>query len=344
MKILHIVTSLNTGGIETMLVDIANEQVSTDDISVLILSRNVNHNILNKFSPKIKILIVARKVGSKKIIDLLKFNYYLSSLKPEIIHCHGSEIIRLILFKKKYKVYHTVHGINVPKGSISRYDKVFAISKSVQHDLKMRLGIDSIVVYNGIHIQQIFPKNDFHFDIFKIICVSRLMHQKKGQDILIKAIEILINKKNIKNIHVDFIGVGESLDYLKGILENFHLEKYVSFLGLKDREYIYKNLSNYQLLVQPSIYEGFGLTVVEGMAAKIPVLVSNIYGTMEIIDKGKYGFYFKVGDEKELADKIELIINNYQKKEIQNKIENAYEYVKVNFDVKLTAANYLKNY
>ncbi len=40
------------------------------------------------------------------------------------------------------------------------------------------------------------------------------------------------------------------------------------------------------------------------MLAKIPVLVSNIEGPLEIIENGKYGFYFKSGDVEDLTHKI----------------------------------------
>ena len=53
-----------------------------------------------------------------------------------------------------------------------------------------------------------------------------------------------------------------------------NLEKHVRFLGNQSREYVYSHLKDYDLFVQPSRFEGFGLTVAEAMAACVPVLVT----------------------------------------------------------------------
>ncbi|MCK4663288.1 MAG: glycosyltransferase [Bacteroidales bacterium] len=344
MHILHICTSLNTGGLETMLVDIVNEQVKTNPVSLIILNKGINEDIYNKLSKDINLYRVNRTQGSKNILHFFKFNYLIIKIKAEVIHCHGSEIIKYIYLYKQTNIYHTVHATNMSLGSLPQYDKVFAISRIVQKDLQERLNIKSTVVYNGIHLDTIIPKKYYMYDKFNVICVSRLMHQTKGQDILIKAIDILVSQKNIKNINLDLIGEGESYKYLTELVNKFKLNNYIRFLGLRNRDYIYSHINNYELLVQPSIYEGFGLTVTEGMAAKVPVLVSDIEGPLEVIDYGKYGYTFKIKDEIDCAQKIIDVMEDYNKKKIQIKCDEAYLYAKENFDIKKTAKNYITEY
>jgi glycosyltransferase involved in cell wall biosynthesis len=238
----------------------------------------------------------------------------------------------------------TVHDVNVPVKPFRFYKTIFAISKSVKDDIFNRCGMESILIYNGICIEKISQKTDSKsFKTFKIVIVSRLEHEKKGQHIILEALHLL-KEKHIENIHVDFIGVGDSEFFLKELVLKFDIANQVSFLGLKDRDYIYTHLKNYNLLIQPSIFEGFGLTVVEGMAAKIPVLVSNIDGPMEIIENGKFGYYFKVGDAKDLSDKILIIISLYSTYTFNQKIEDAYKHIKQDFDIANTSTNYLLNY
>ena len=345
MKIIHIIFSLNTGGSETMLVDIMNEQCKYEEINLIIVNSLYSETVLNNISEPVKIHFINRKPGSRNFIPILKLNFLIFKIKPDVIHCHNFEMAQ-ILFRKLIhsKIFLTVHDIGVPTKYHHKYNKIFAISKAVQKDIKRNCGLDAEVVYNGIRFDSIKRKENYNFDIFTIICVSRLMHQKKGQDVLIKAIDILVNQKNITNVSIDFIGEGKSFKYLNELVNKYNLQNNITFLGLKSRDYIYTNLKDYDLLVQPSIYEGFGLTVVEGIAAKAPVLVSNIQGPMEVIDNGRYGYSFKVKDEKDCAQKIIDVMEDYNKKIIQDKCNKAYFYVKENFDIEKTATNYVSEY
>ena len=102
-----------------------------------------------------------------------------------------------------------------------------------------------------------------------------------------------------------------------------------------------KHLKDYDLLVQPSIYEGFGLTVAEAMAAQLPVLVSDIEGPMEIIDQGKYGLFFKANDQESLANALSGILERGFDEHL---VEDAMHYVKSKYDVSVTAEKYVNQY
>ena len=93
--------------------------------------------------------------------------------------------------------------------------------------------------------------------------------------------------------------------------------------------------------IQPSTHEGFGLTVAEIIAAKVPVLVSDIEGPMEIIDYGKFGMYFKSKDIDDLADKLEIVL---QGKYDYSKVDQAYQHVSTNYSVQNTANKYIEEY
>jgi glycosyltransferase involved in cell wall biosynthesis len=212
----------------------------------------------------------------------------------------------------------------------------------VGNDIKKRYNLNPIVIYNGIKINKVRQREEpFNFrKKLKMLQIGRLKHKVKGQDLAIKAIKGLSRKYNLS---LDFIGDGQSKSYLMDLVNEYNLSSIINFLGLKKKGWIYDNIYHYDLLIMPSINEGFGLTVVEGIAAKIPVLVSNIEGPMEIINNGEFGFYFESNNVEDLKSKIVEIIKT-DIDFISSQTDNAYDYCKSNFDVKVTAMNYLNNY
>ena len=238
----------------------------------------------------------------------------------------------------------TVHDTNIKSNYFKRYKIVFAISKAVQKDLENRYNIKSALNYNGINLESIRGKEKIKKKkCYKMICISRLKHEKKGQHLLIEAVSIL-SKKGVNNFTIDFIGDGDSKKYLIDLTKKYNLEGAVNFLGLKSREFIFDNLKRYDLLIQPSIYEGFGLTVAEAMLSKVPVLVSESDGPLEIVRNGDFGYCFELRSVDDMASKIEYIIKIYASAEMNKKVEEGYIYCKDNFDVSRTANRYLRKY
>jgi glycosyltransferase involved in cell wall biosynthesis len=96
--------------------------------------------------------------------------------------------------------------------------------------------------------------------------------------------------------------------------------------------------------VQPSRFEGFGLTVVEAMAALVPVLVSDIEGPMELMGNGKAGYFFQADDYEDCAGKILDIIRLSKEEEFIDNRKKIAAYARGRYDITLTAARYLDEY
>lgn len=326
-----------------MLVNILNEQCKHANVSIMLINNFYSQTLINKINENVKLIKINRPPKSRNPYYILKMNWLIGSIKPDIIHTHSSDIVRYLLPSFRKKAVNTIH--DTPNQThfphIKYYLKVFAISKSVYSGLKEH-GYQTTIVENGINPDSFLKREENSSDTFNIVQVGRLMHQKKGQDLMIKACSVLINR-GITNFHIDFIGEGPSLEYLENLVFVNNLKNHITFLGNKDTFYIETHLKNYNLLVQPSRIEGFGLTVTEAMAAKVPVLVSGQEGPMEIIANGQYGYYFNNEDVEEIANKIQEIMN---KKNIDIKIltEKAYQRVQHCYNIKNTALKYLQEY
>ena len=343
MKILHCIFSFTVGGAETMLVDIINQQVHNHEVGLCIINDVYDINLLNKVNRKCKILLLKRTKGSRNIGDIITLNSMIYSFHPNIIHCHNSRIINFLLIRMIYHTIITVHDTQLPLMGVKRFKHIVGISQAVGNDLQKRNIKKYNIIHNGIVTSALSPKTAPFLSNrkqCKILQISRLEHTKKGQHILIEALNILFQKKTLPfvNISVDFIGDGSSLAYLQDLVSKWGLEKSVHFLGIKDRDYIYTHIKDYDILVQPSINEGFGLTVAEGMVVGIPVLVSNIEGPMEIINYGKYGYTFQNAVPLSLAQQIEYMIKHPD--ETQQLALQGQKYAKMNYDISTMIEKY----
>ncbi len=340
MNIAHIIWELETGGAETMLVDIVNEQVKTENVSLVVVNYSVNKALLKKVDSGCHLRLIKRKRGSKSIIPWIKLNAFLFYFKPDIIHFH-LEGLRKMVIHPAPKVF-TIHNMVTTGVEFHRFKALYAISESVRIRTKEQ-GYESTLILNGIHpdkIQNAVSINHNTSNIYRFVCVGRLYVPYKGQDILIKALASL-RERGYSNFHLDLIGDGESKILLESMITELGLNDLVSFLGHKDREYIYSHLKDYDLFILPSRSEGFGIAVAEAMCAKIPVLISNLKGPMEVIGNGKYGLFFESENSENLAEQLLLFLKNG---EDMNKIENAYQYAVLNFNIKNVSAKYIEEY
>lgn len=338
MKILHIIWSLLNGGTENMLIDIINYQVNEADVSLLVVNDMLEDSILKRIDSRCNVLLYKRPKGSKNPFYLLRMNALVFFGHYDIVHLHNSNTIKYLFVRANY--FRTVHSSYQDIHDYRWHKGIIAISNSVKEILEEK-GCKPLLINNGIKIGALSVRtNPIPHKPFRILQVGRILFSEKGQDILLNAIELLV-ERNITDIHLDFIGSGKDMGVLSSLINKLNLSKYVSLLGNKTREYVYEHICDYDIYVQPSRIEGFGLTVAEAMAAKIPVLIADNEGPMQIIGNGKYGYYFKSQSAVDCADALQSILEHYPTK---NFMDAAYNYINVNFNIKNSAKAYIDAY
>ena len=346
MKVLHLSFSLLNGGKENLLVDIAIEQQKLGNtVGILIVNEVYEASILNRIPETIRLFLLKRKTGIKGFLSLPElFRIMLLDFKPDIIHAHDASFGKMFKFFIKPLVVLTVHGPGISISDMKHFDKLFAISNAVRKDVENRGGLHCKVVYNGIRTSGITRKT-YYPDSGKIrlVHVKRLNHERKGKDLLIRAIgSILEHKRTDLELHL--VGDGPSRPFLETMVKENQLNEFIFFHGNKDREWIYKHLCEFDIFVHPSRFEGFGLSITEAMSARLPVISSAIEGPLEILQGGQFGFLFENDNYEDLEQKILEVIERLKEKQIEDFTQKAAKYCLENFDIKQTAANYLKNY
>lgn len=177
--------------------------------------------------------------------------------------------------------------------------------------------------YNPIDVEKIEKKSLDNSELTKeekklineeyICSVGRLDEIDKDFTTLIKAFGELKKEEKIKE---KLIIIGDGLDRKK--LEELVKElkiKDVIFLGKKNNPYVW--MKNSKLFVLSSKSEGFGVVLVEALIVGTQVISSDCpVGPREILENGKYGELFRVGNVKELKKKIKNLLNNTEKENL----------------------------
>jgi len=347
MKIIHAIFSFNVGGTETMLVDIINRQCKEASVSLIIVNEKLNIDLLNTIDKRVNVYLLKREESNKiqLLSAFLKINRIVNKINPDAIHCHDNKLFPFFI-KQRKKTLLTVHALNLSCLFLRYYKQIFSISYAVKEDVKKRANVDAQLVYNGIAIDEYQQRTDLICkQLFKILQISRLDIKDKGQHIAIQAVAYLKEKYPDMNFSLSFIGDGEDKDKLKALAVESKIENRIVFEGQKSRSWIKEHLQDFDVIIQPSLHDGFGLTIIEGLAAGLPVIASNIDGPKEILDFLDVGLTVEAGNPNDLADKINRIYTCYKSGNFLNNnylVKNKTQLEP--FDIKTTVSNYMEQY
>ena len=210
--------------------------------------------------------------------------------------------------------------------------KVVAISEFVK-----KTGMDTFmlesnkieVIYNGIDCKkfEIQTKTNGKNEM-NLIFVGRLIREK-GVQFLIRAISQL--SQNTK-VHLHIVGYGPMYEELKELSEELHVDKRIVFWG--KRMNIQEFLERAIFFVHPAICEeGFGITLVEAMAAGVPCIAYDGGAIPEIIDHNVNGFLVEKGSVEKLTEQIEQAYDLYTDGQYEKMSRAAVEKAKM-FDIR----------
>jgi len=351
INVLHLISTFTQGGAEIQILNVIKKK--KENITVLIM-KDQTDEYLKQALLKIgcKVFFLNLKNGyqhPKYLFQLLKV---IKENDIDIIHSHefGSMMWSILckIAKPKLKLVHSIQDsviINNWSKTTLFFNRFFldmniAVSEAILKDC-FTLNLKAVKIYNAVDTKKF---NLIHEDTnsFTIINIARITYYKKGLDIFIKAL------KECKNRGMKFVCylVGrvlesdkDSLEYLKRLIEDYGLLEEISFMG--NREDIPELLARSDLFILPSRYEGLPLALLEAMAAKLPVIASNITGSIEVIENMKNGLLFESENHSDLAVKILFLYNN--REEIKRLAQSGYEYVQ-KFDISIISEKYWNIY
>jgi glycosyltransferase involved in cell wall biosynthesis len=249
---------------------------------------------------------VWRSWGCSKSINNLNLDIYhgLSQEIPFGIHPSTKTFVTIhdLLFERLPKLFNPIDSKLYSwkyQSSCNRADKIIAISQSTKNDIDYFYNIkDNVeVVYQGI--------NDIYFEEDTYIYNSNrdyylfvsTINERKGLIDLVRAYDLMSMSDRVP-IHV----IGGSSNYTKVVkkeIEKLGLQEWFIFLGFRSDEELKKKYGEAKALIFPSIYEGFGLPIVEALSQGCIVVSTDVSSMPEAA--GPHALYVKPNDPKSIA-------------------------------------------
>jgi glycosyltransferase involved in cell wall biosynthesis len=196
---------------------------------------------------------------------------------------------------------------------------------------------DKMCIYNGVDFSNL-KKLDRKYDQdkYRVGFFARLDEQKDPLMFVKVANNIIKNKLIDKNVIFSIAGDGPMLDQVMNYIDELGLESYFEIHGWVENKSEY--LSTLDLLFQPSLWEAFGLNIVEAAYLGVPAVASNVEGIPEVIEHGYSGLLSEPGDEFQFSENIAFLLNDTCRLKIMS--ENASKYVENKFTLDEMVSKY----
>jgi glycosyltransferase involved in cell wall biosynthesis len=318
LPVLHLISSLGIGGAERLLIDTL--AVAKDDPAITYVAAIMNETVNPGFLAELEasgapVYRLNRREGHlspRYIRDLLGI---IDRHGIAVIHTHneGSRAWGMLakLLRPRLKLVYTIHShdnaesiTGLKRAAYRLVDASVAISAFVATTAQVLKPRNLTLVPNGIGLDRfrsVAPRAAVTGD-FRIVNVARFI-PFKGQDVLIEALALA--RLRGTRIHATFVGtIAEQafFDRLQAMVAAQGLGDQVTFaLGRSDIETFFAASDAFVL---SSRDEGFGIAIVEAMAAGMPVIAPRIGGAAEIVVDGVNGLHFTASDASDLAEKL----------------------------------------
>lgn len=312
--VLHVVQSLNFGGVESRMRTVAlNSSYSSYKHSFCAISSGgAVANELIGAGKEVVIMNVRSRIPS--LSAMLSLIQHVRSERPDVLHCHGAEAnfhgllsghlcgIPVCLAEEIGVPNHSQKARFVFRHIYRLAKKVVAVSEPVKREL-VKLGEVSeakceVLISPFQMVEQrnkTIPKSTF-----KVGYVGRLEEVKNPVG-LVRAVALLRDRG--LPIRLTIAGTGSEKNVLEREITTLGLQEHVEFLGLVSKPF--EVMDDISLYVLPSFSEGLSNSLVEAMSAGIPVMATAVGGAPDVINHDVNGWLLSSSDPEAIANGIE---------------------------------------
>ena len=271
------------------------------------------------FLTEARTLALSRRNYLKNLKGLAGF---IGTQNIKIVHAHAARDYHLaalaVRMTSRGRVVLTRHALfplrSINKHLLSGSSRVIAVSEAVAESLRQNGVIESskiTVIHNGIDIDRFARSNTRDGDAPVVVGTMGHLAPIKGHDVFVRAAALVCASRP----DAQFVVIGEDKSPEMGYRKS--LESLVAELGVSGnvtmpgwRDDIPTALSSLTLFVSAARSEPFGLSIVEAMAAGLPVVATASEGALEIIENGVNGKLVPVDHPESLAEAINELLDD----------------------------------
>lgn len=349
MSIVHIISTLNIGGAENFVVQLANRQVLKNNVQIVVLrSTDSKRNYIKSMSSTIKLFQLNWK-DKYSFLQFIKLMTLLHKMSPEVVHVHLHNpfyyVFAISIFKRKPKYVHTIHS------SFKNWKKVLnlvnklrflnnrmlhvCLSNTIANDIIRNYPkLKNTVITNGInsHIPARSQKE------IKAFWETYEIPSKKGMRFL--AIGNISGNKNYRLLAKSFEAIADQ--YPKAICiqvgnptdrtltdELLQLNaSNVFYAGPKESAADF--LAEADALIISSIQEGMPIVALEALSMGVPIVTTPAGGMVDLVNETNgvisqnfeaESFEKAISSFLELNDSERAILSSNAKKTFENQYE-----------------------
>lgn len=321
IRLLYLINSFVMGGAEKAMVRIISG-LNKDKYDITAVSLQERTEQILPELEKINVRIVKLSATGKHDLRIVYRLYNLIKyLKPDVLICslfHSTILGRITgSITKTPVIINWEHNENfgsrwrklLNKSTVKLSDRIFCDSEKVKSEaikqLSANINLVTTIPIGGVDLTK-FKINPNKNSRFIEVGTVGMMSKQKGFVHFIEAAKLVLEKNN--NVRISIAGDGPELENLQNLIEKLKLNDKIKLLGFRCD--IAALLGQWDIYVQPSLWEGLCMTVVEAMACGLPVIASNVGGIPESVFEGRNGFLIQPKDKLSLADKIVQLAEN----------------------------------
>ena len=329
----------------------------------LIVMQNLVNSLFNNENFTIKVFYLDSKVEANvrmsvpvERLNPKKFNFtvydivHTNGIRPDLfafinrkkIKCHISTIHNFVFEDLSFTYNRIISWFfgNVWLILWRKADKLICVSNAMKEYYSKWFSESKLeVIYNGITETDCYQIPDidivnvieaYRSKGFKVTGCAAVLTKRKGIDQLLRMV------KEVSDVALVIIGNGKELNNLKLLAEKLNISDRCLFCGFRSNAVNY--FRYFDLFIVPSRSEGFGLTLVEAVQQKVPVICSDLEVFKKLFSYNEVTF-FKLDDPKSLANALSIAAENGK-----GKIEFAYKKYLNTYTADLMVEAYSKLY